>query len=121
MICKTEVCTQVCEGSTSHVPMPPTKSKERVSNVHKVNSNKNPIVIYVTQYCTSKTYICIIEYTYCHRVFYVFFSHLNLVQLREEARYTHFPLNLVRTTCTNPESYLEQTITGGLTCERRLS
>ena len=97
--------------STSPMPMAPTKSKERVSNVQEANTNKTQLLSTSHNHVQHNQTFCIIEYTYCQWVFYMFLSHLNLVRPKLEAVYIHLPLELVRTTFINPRNYLGWTTT----------
>ena len=60
--------------------MPPTKSKERVSNVHEVNNNTTQLLSMSHNDAHHKHTFCKTKYIYFHDVFYMFLSHLNLVQ-----------------------------------------
>ena len=61
--------------SASHVSMPPTKSTKRVWNVHELNINKTQLLFMSHNHVQHKHPFCIMKYTYCHWVFYTFFSH----------------------------------------------
>ena len=57
------------------VPMPLTKSIERVSNVHEVNNNRTQLLFMSHNHVQHYHIFCISKYTYCHWVLYMFFSH----------------------------------------------
>ena len=78
--------------------MPPTESIERVSNVHEVNNNKTQMLSMSYNHVQQNNHFVINEYTYRHRVFYVFFSYSNHVTLSFVAGYTLLPPLLVVTT-----------------------
>ena len=67
------------------------KIGERVSNVHEVNINRTQLLSMSYNHVQYKQPFCITEYTYCHRLFYLFFSHLNHARLNFVAGYTILP------------------------------
>jgi len=103
---KTQECCQIWEGSASHVPIPPTKSTKRVGDVHKVNNNINQLLSMSHSHVQHTHPFCITKYTYYHWVFYLFFSHLNLVSLSFVVGYTLLPPLLDLTTWPNHKGYL---------------
>jgi hypothetical protein len=87
------------------LPMPPTKSKERVSNVHEVKNNKTQLLFMSHNNVQHEHTFCKKEYTYFHGVLYLFLSQLNLVHSKLELGYIHLLAQLFCTTYTKPKSY----------------
>ena len=117
---KTYKCRQICEGSTSHVPTPPSKSTKRVSNLHQVNNSSTQLLSMSHSHVHYNHVFCITIYTYCN-IFYLSFSHLNLMRLSFVVGCTLLPPYLVLTTYPNLRGHLSVNIHYYLTFERRLS
>ena len=69
-----------------HQPNP-----KRVSNVHEANNNRTQSLSMSHNHVRHYHTFSIIEYIYCHRVFWMFLGHLNLMQPKFEAGYIHLP------------------------------